>query len=100
MPSSTSVCGSSQSSVISPVEIPADVTDAANSNGDKPYALRLKFRKAPECVKLKATCHPRLLPGSTFMNNLPEVLDVNTITRTQLFHIESDDLTFGCRQYA
>ncbi len=34
------------------------------------------------------------------MNDLPEVLDVNTIARTRLFHIESVDLKFGNGQYA
>ena len=34
------------------------------------------------------------------MNDLPEVLDVNTIARTRLFHIESVDLMFGNGQYA
>ena len=34
------------------------------------------------------------------MNDLPEVLDINTIARTRLFHIESVDLMFGNGQYA
>ena len=34
------------------------------------------------------------------MNNLPEVLDVKTIARTRLFHIESVDLKFGNGQCA
>ena len=34
------------------------------------------------------------------MNDLPQVLDVRTIARTRLFHIEAVDLKFGNGHYA